>query len=273
MPRPISTLSQSSLQDYTDCPHRFELRVVKQLVYPAIETEPAIENEKHQQEGEYFHRLAQQYFMGIPPEQIEKFAGTENLQRWWQNFITGQHLKTLGDFSSIKPELPLSAPLGQFRLVAKYDLVAIGEEKVLIYDWKTYRKRPRSEWLSIRWQTRVYRALLAQAGPALLEHRPIAPEQIEMIYWFPDFPSAPAHFGYQSDQFKRDWGALERLADEISGASHFPKTEDVSKCAYCPYRSYCSRGVEAGKAEDNERDIEAEEFFDIRFEQIDEIEF
>lgn len=270
---PLTTLSQSSLQDYNDCPRRFELRYLQQLSYPAIETEPALENEKHQTEGEYFHRLVQQYFVGITAEQISKLANTDNLQRWWQNFIQSEGLTGLTGLHGLKSEITLSAPLGRFRLVAKYDLIAVDNEKISIYDWKTYRKRPKNEWLAIRWQTRVYRALLVQAGAQLNGGRPIQPGQIEMVYWFADFPNEPAMFPYQADQFKRDWDALEKLAGEIASASSFPKTDDVTKCSYCPYRSYCNRGIRAGEALDAELETEAEELFDINFEQIGEIEF
>jgi CRISPR/Cas system-associated exonuclease Cas4 (RecB family) len=270
MPEKLTTLSQSSLQDYYDCPRRFELRYLQRLSYPAIEAEPALENEKHQKEGEYFHRLVQQHLIGIPVEQVGKLANTENLQRWWSNFLDLRGLKDLGD---LYPEISLSAPLGSFRLVAKYDLIAVGQDKVTIYDWKTYRKRPKNEWLHVRWQTRVYRALLAQAGAQFNNGRPFAPEQIEMIYWFADFPNEPARFPYKADQYKRDWDALTKIADEIKSASGFPKTDEVSKCSYCPYRSFCNRGVRAGDAADAELETEAEELFDINFEQIGEIAF
>jgi CRISPR/Cas system-associated exonuclease Cas4 (RecB family) len=276
MPETLTTLSQSSLQDYQDCPRRFELRYLQRLAYPAIETEPALENEKHQREGEYFHRLAQQHLIGIPAEQVGRLANTENLQRWWGNF---QDFRSLGDFGNLYPEITLSAPLGKFRLVAKYDLIAIDGERAVIFDWKTYRKRPKNEWLHVRWQTRVYRALLTQAGAHLNGGKPFAPEQIEMVYWFADFPTEPAQFPYKADQFKRDWDALTKIAEEISHASTslttsgFPKTDEVSKCSYCPYRSYCNRGVRAGDAADAELETEAEELFDVNFEQIGEIAF
>ena len=281
MPEKLTTLSQSSLQDYHDCPRRFELRYLQRLSYPAIETEPALENEKHQQEGEYFHRLVQQHLIGIPAEQIAKLANTENLQRWWENYITAKDLSGLThralreDLTGLYVETTLSAPLGKFRLVAKYDLIAIGKDQVTVYDWKTYRKRPKNEWLHIRWQTRVYRALLVQAGAHLNGNKPFIPEQIEMIYWFADFPAEPARFIYKADQYKRDWDALTKLADEIASASRFafPKTDEVSKCSYCPYRSYCNRGIRAGDAADAELETEAEELFDINFEQIGEIAF
>jgi CRISPR/Cas system-associated exonuclease Cas4 (RecB family) len=282
MPDQLNTLSQSSLQDYHDCPRRFELRYLQRLAYPAIETEPALENEKHQQEGEYFHRLVQQHLIGIPAEQIGKLANTDNLQRWWENYLNAKELKDLRVLAQrsmgralggLHAEITLSAPLGKFRLIAKYDLIAVDNNKVTIYDWKTYRKRPKNEWLQVRWQTRVYRALLVQAGAHLNNGKSVEPEQIEMIYWFADFPTEPARFVYRADQYKRDWDALLKIVEEIKTASLFPLTDDVSKCNYCPYRSYCNRGVRAGDAADAELETEAEELFDINFEQIGEIAF
>jgi CRISPR/Cas system-associated exonuclease Cas4 (RecB family) len=269
----FTTLSQSSLQDYVDCARRFQLRYIDRLSYPAIESEPTLENEKHQQEGEYFHRLVQQYLIGIPAEQISKLANTPNLQRWWENFINSKDLLGLTDLTGLYPEYTLSAPLGNVRLLAKYDLIAIENNKATIYDWKTYRKRPRNEWLAARMQTRVYRALLIHAGAHLNNNTPFEPEQIEMVYWFSDFPNDPARFAYTSAQYKRDWDSLLKLAEEIKSASSYPLTDDRTKCLYCPYRSYCQRGVKAGDADQAEAETEAEELFDVNFEQIGEIEF
>ncbi len=273
MPIELTTLSQSSLQDYNDCPRRFELRYLHHLAYPAIETEPALENEMHQREGEQFHRLVHQYFTGIGSEQIGKLANSDNLERWWGNFTANKDLYRMRNLPGIRTEVTLSAPLNSFRLIAKYDLIASDGKKFYIYDWKTYRKRPKNEFLAIRLQTRVYRALLVQAGAFLNEDRPIAPEQLEMVYWFSDFPNEPARFPYATNQFKRDWDALTRFAEEIKSASDYPKTEDTNRCLYCPYRSYCNRGVRAGDALDSELETETEELFDINFEQIGEIEF
>jgi len=271
----LTTLSQSSLQDYVDCARRFQLRYVDRLSYPAIESEPTLENEKHQQEGEYFHRLVQQYLIGIPAEQISKLANTENLQRWWENFLNSENLTGLKDLSGLYTEATLSAPLGNFRLLAKYDLIAVDNNKVTIYDWKTYRKRPRNEFLKARMQTRVYSALLVHAGAHLNNNKPFTPEQIEMVYWFSDFPNEPARFEYTSAQYKRDWDLLLKLSDEIKSASSYPLTEDRTKCLYCPYRSYCERGVRAGDVDqaDPSGEMEAEELFDVNFEQIGEIAF
>ena len=154
-------------------------------------------------------------------------------------------------------ELTLTAPIGTHRLLAKYDLVAmLPGRKAIIIDWKTYHKRPKDEWMAIHMQTRVYRALLVQAGSYLNGAAPIPPEQVEMVYWYADFPSEPAHFRYNSAQFKRDWDGLTSLINEIGNHRHFPLTEDEKKCAYCPYRSYCNRGGKAGTLDKSEAGME-----------------
>ena len=271
-PFQLNILSQSSLQDYKDCPKRFKLRYLDRLSYPAAETEPALENEKHQREGEYFHRLIQQHLIGIPAEQVARFANSPDLQRWWENYrsFSQAHLSNL---TQCLPEMTLSAPLGGYRLLAKYDLIAVQDGRVTIYDWKTYRKRPRKEWLASRMQTSVYRALLVQAGAHLNNGVPFEPEQIEMVYWFADFPDEPAHFPYTSQKFKQDWDGLLKLSGELATVSSYPLTEDRQRCLFCTYRSYCERGIQAGDLEQAEAEMEGEELFDVDFEQIGEIAF
>lgn len=270
MTKPFS-FSQSSLQDYADCPRRFRLRYIDQLSWPAVESEPVVENERRQQEGQLFHRLVQQHLLGLPADKVARLANTPNLERWWENYLAAD----LGIYGDTKfTELTLSAPLGEHRLLAKYDLVAIEPGgKALIIDWKTYAKRPRDEWMSARWQTRVYRALLARAGSHLNGGKPFAAEQIEMLYWYADFPSEPARFNYTSAQFKRDWPAIEKAAGEISSAKDFRMTEDEKMCRFCVYRSYCDRGTQAGAMDEAETEMESEAAFDVNFEQVGEIEF
>ena len=120
-------------------------------------------------------------------------------------------------------ELTLTAPVGSHRLLAKYDLVAmLPGRKAIIFDWKTYHKRPKDEWMAARMQTRVYRALLVQAGAYLNGGAPIQPEQVEMVYWYADFPSEPTRFPYNAAQYKRDWDALTGLINEIGNHPSFP---------------------------------------------------
>jgi len=115
--------------------------------------------------------------------------------------------------------------------------------------------------------------LLVNAGAHLNNGKPFEPEQIEMVYWFADFPNEPARFPYTAVQYKRDWDTFTKLVDEITNASSYPLTDDRQKCAYCTYRSYCERGIRDGDMDQAEAEMESEELFDVNFEQIGEIAF
>jgi CRISPR/Cas system-associated exonuclease Cas4 (RecB family) len=267
---PAFTFSQSSLQDYLDCPRRFQLRYIEKLAWPAIETEPVLENERRLQEGQTYHRMLQQHLAGLSVEKLSRTASTPDLNRWWTNYL-GYDFKISG--AALFPEISLAAPVGKHRLLAKYDLVALlPGQKAVIFDWKTSHKRPRDEQMAARMQTRVYRSLLVQAGASLNGGAPLLPEQVEMVYWYAEFPSEPSRFPFQPAQFQRDREALAGLIAEIDRQRIFPMTDEDRKCAYCPYRSYCNRGEKAGTSEELELESEATEW-ELNFEQIAEIEF
>ncbi len=261
---PTFAFSQSSLQDYVDCPRRFELRFIEHLNYPAVEAEPALENERRRQAGEDFHRLTQQNLLGIPAEKVGRLANSTDLERWWQNWLAFSAGQEFSSAALVAPELTLSAPLAGFRLLAKFDLLLVRAGRATIFDWKTTRKRPKNADLAARMQTRVYRAVLAQApaagraqaGTHFNGGLPFAPEAIEMIYWFADFPQEPAWLAYSAAQYQRDRADLERLIQTIAAtpAGEFPLTDDERQCKYCIYRSYCDRGARAGEADEQEFD-------------------
>src|SRR5690348_6323085 len=103
------TFSQSSLQDYTDCARRFQLRYIERLQWPAIETAPILENERRQIEGQQFHRIVQQSLIGLPAEKLTRMANSPDLSRWWHNFLTqGPQLAGF----DLHTEAALSAPVG-----------------------------------------------------------------------------------------------------------------------------------------------------------------
>ena len=267
----LTQLSQSSLQDYVDCPRRFQLRFIDRLNYPSEESEPALEYERHLREGEEFHRMVHRHLIGLMPEQLEKHAESETMRRWWENYVSGTGLETIRKAQSLYPENQLSVPIESIRLVAKYDLISLDRDgRFIIFDWKTYRKRPRNELMATRLQTRVYRALLTKAGAYLQGGQPIKTDQIEMVYWYANFPSDPAHFPYSESQFERDWSYLVGLVREIIAAVNFPLTNDQSRCSFCPYRSLCNRGVKAGNVDELEKELD---LADISLENTEEIEF
>ena len=272
--------SQASLQDYVDCPRRFQLRYVERVAWPAPEAEPTLENERYLQQGAAFHRLVHQHTLDLPPERLSSTVTDDDLRRWWRNYLK-RGLANLPD--ARHPEVLLSAPVSDYRLVAKYDLVAVDPgrrppaPRAVIVDWKTSRKRSRRKWLTQRLQTRIYPYLLVRAGAYLNDGQPLEPEQIEMIYWFANFPDNPERFIYDAAQFRADEVYLSSLIGEIAGLGEedWPLTPQERHCRYCPYRSLCQRGVRAGSFDEIEEIPERDDDFDITLdlEQIAEIEY
>jgi CRISPR/Cas system-associated exonuclease Cas4 (RecB family) len=266
------SFSQGSLQDYVDCRRRFQLRYLLKVAWPALEAEPAYENESAMQQGALFHRLIQQHLLGIPAERLTLLAKGPDLSRWWQNYLGFKYPSA----TALYPEATLSMPLMGCRLVAKYDLILVGSEgRVTIYDWKTSRKRPKRAWLLERLQTRVYPCLLAQAGAHLNQGIQVAPEQIDMIYWFAEAPNEPETIRYSADQYAKDETYLKSLIAEINGLSPeaFTLTPNVERCRFCTYRSLCDRGVEAGNLAELDTELEPVAEAEFDFDQIAEIAF
>ncbi|MCC6801709.1 MAG: PD-(D/E)XK nuclease family protein [Anaerolineae bacterium] len=236
--------SASSLQDFVDCPRRFYLRCVRQLVYPAAEAEPLRPFEQHVERAVRFHHLIHQHQIGIPVDALEAMLPDEIVAQWWKDY----RAHAPADLPEKRlPEITLSAPLGDRRIVARYDLLAIGERAVIV-DWKTALVRPERRTLERRLQTRVYPYLLAQAGAHLNGGTPIDPAKISLIYWFAEFPQQPEVFTYSAEQYERDGAYLEALAADIArrGEDDFPLTDDTDFCRYCAYRSLNGRGAAAG---------------------------
>ena len=265
------SFSQSSLQDYANCPRLFQLRYIERMAWPAIDVEPVLENERRKLAGGQFHRMVQQHLIGLPVEKLEPLPDTPELRRWWDNYLAASAEITGGN--SRRVEQVLTAPVGGYHLLAKYDLLVFESAgKVTIYDWKTSRKRLREEWLAARFQTRVYRALLVQAGAWLNGGQPIDPDRVEMVYWFAEQPHEPVCLPYSTDQYQRDWEALSAMIQEICNHRYFPASEPGQDCGYCRYRSYCNRGEKAGVSEDLEADQDDATDFYLDLDGIAEIE-
>lgn len=267
--------SQNNLQDYVDCPRRFELRYLEKLAWPAIRSEPILAVERHMLLGERFHRMIQQHQSGLPAELVGVTASEPELIDWWQAYLSAAP-DPLPERRLV--EHTLSAPLGNYRLVAKYDLLAIAPgERAMIVDWKTSLRKPKRALLSRRIQTRLYPFLLVEAGKSLNNGAPFKPEQIELIYWFTADPRNPERFPYSTDQFDQDRKFLQGLIADAVNASetNFPLTSNLLMCRYCNYRSLCDRGESAAEMEDDAADEDGSESsgFDLDFEQINEIVF
>jgi CRISPR/Cas system-associated exonuclease Cas4 (RecB family) len=274
--KPDFSFSQGSLSDFQECRRRFQYRYLQGVTWPALEVEPALENEQRLQRGARFHQLIRQHLLGVPTDRLTAAAaGDDEMAVWWGNYLAGAPATLEGTHY---PEIGLVGRAGAHRLVARYDLVVVeAGGPVTIFDWKTNRKRPRKSDVSRRLQTRVYPYLLVQAGAHLNQGEKILPEQVTMVYWYAAHPAKPHRFPYSQTQYEKDGKYLAGLVDEIDGMEEdeFPLTEDLERCKFCVYRSLCDRGIQAGTLIPTETGdgFEAEAEFEIDFDQIAEIEF
>mgnify|MGYP001034766081 FL=1 len=283
-------ISQSSLQDFVDCKRRFQLRYITRLAWPAVEAEPVAEHERYLRLGSEFHYLIHQHHSGLPLERLSatipsiQGAVGDELSTWWENYLASPYQsyridETQPDIppteARIYTEFSLSIPIQDFRLIAKYDMLLIlPSGQATIIDWKTSHQRPQRRWLQTRLQTRIYPYVLSMAGQSLHNVFQIQPEQIEMCYWFANFPDNPECFQYSSELSMIDRSYLHGLIEQIvrHGDEDFSQTHNEMHCRYCAYRSLCNRGVTAGSLEDNESD-ERNGGIEFDFDHIEEIDY
>jgi hypothetical protein len=269
MPLPTNfRFSQASLADYLDCARRFQLRYLLEQAWPAVESEPLLERERLAELGRRFHRLIQQHVEGLSAEILTESVGEPELSRWWQSYLDSLST-TLSDLpQKQRAEVALSIPIGSYRLIAHFDLIASDDGRAVIVDWKTEHRQPTRDQLLQRVQTRVYRYVLAAA-----QQRP--PGTVSMIYWFAQYPDRPVALPYDAAQHADDHRFLSDLMAEIEQRTMQPggwdKTPNERKCAYCVYRSLCDRGVHAGISDPDEEDFDLAARINI--EQIDAIEY
>jgi hypothetical protein len=271
--------SQTSLQDFVDCRRRFYLRYIQKVRWPAVQSEPVLENERFIAEGSALHESIHQDLLGIPEGKIGSIKYSPRFELWWSHFLDYKNTDfTLTNPQIIRlPEFTLIGTIAGYKLVAKYDLLAINPgEKATIYDWKTAQKKPRRTWLLKRMQSLIYPVILMKSGQHLLPAG-INPENISMVYWFANHRGQHEVIEYSTHAFEQDSLVIEdmiRLIDRLAqGAAedNFPMTEDKRKCAFCSYRSLCNTGIQAGRSEEIDEVYLEELEFD--FEQINEVPF
>jgi hypothetical protein len=268
--------NQASLQDFLECPRRFELSVLEKAKWPSPPSSPLSKYEELTEIGTQFHHLCQQFFTGIDPDLISYTITNQTILQLWQSFQPFG--SSLLPFSRYYEQI-LRIPFGDDFLVAKFDLIIQKpDEGFLIFDWKTSQSKPSRSTLAKRVQTSLYPYLFSQVGEQLFTSDSIHPSEIKMIYWYPLSEDPEEIFPYSEDQHQEISQQLSDLQSQlhslISSGKQFPLTDDQSRCKYCRFRSYCERGFEtyplpAGAEIENE-DL-SRTHFDL--DQIKEIEY
>ena len=272
--------SQGSLQDYNDCPRRFQLRHVLSQPWPAVESQPQLEFERFQELGQQFHRLLHRHASGIATERLTAGIDAFELRQWWQAYLNAPPpglphplAESAANGWTIAAEEMLSTTLAGHQLRARYDLIALQKDgPALIVDWKTSQQPATRDRLAQRMQSWVYPFVLVEAG-ADLGVGPVEPERVRMIYWFANQPQLPVTLTYSAAQHEAHRRYLTALMEEIVNRreAEWPLTSDERRCRFCTYRSLCDRGVEAGNWATFDDDLEPD--LDFTLADVEEIAF
>ena len=270
---PGHLFSQHSLNTFLRCPRRFLLKYVDRQPWPMPEDEEPEKYQKSLERGRIFHQWLARRQLGIDMEPIVSACPDVELRGWWRA-AQGFALDELP--SAIREaELAIAVPLGDYRLYARFDYVAIdpGEDAAIV-DWKTLVTVPSDRRLRQRIQTRVYLYTLVAAGSVLTGGVPIEPENARMIYWFANYPTQTATVPYSRQAFQRDARDLESLVMDIvqRRREDMHMTDDRRECTRCNYRSLCRRTgiVESGEEKDwLDEDLD----FDLELEDVPELDY
>jgi RecB family exonuclease len=250
---PAFVFSSTNLQDFADCPRRFQLRYLLAQAYPAPVAEPLTLVDRSLERGDRFHRLMERYWRGVAvPEQIDPLIAD-----LWQAFLENPPQDIPQTFR--RPEFSVSvkpAWAHGARLIAKYDLLAYDPEgEALIVDWKTSR-RPSRAVLERHIQTVLYPLLLVEASPRLFG-APLPPERVRLLYWFGAEGGATELFVYNSGRYAADQERISALLARLNAleVDEFPLTAELRHCRHCQYRALCERESVAGTFEPEDTDI------------------
>lgn len=242
------TFSYAKLSTFLICQRRFQLRCRQRLPWPAPPLDGRAEQARTR--GEQFHRLLQRHFLQLPVD--EQAIEDADLRRWWRLFQNSGLALPDGRFL---PEISLTVPIGDHFLSGRFDLLIAGKNSkgipyTHIFDWKTGKALTEAQ-LRQEWQTRLYLAILAEGGEALLEGHAPPPNQVAITYWYVTDPGAPRTIRYSQAQHAQNWTEIQALVAQIEQqlvTGKWPLTDDWSHCRRCAYQVYCGRQA-AGREE------------------------
>ena len=231
----MEMITQTQISAYERCKRFYFLKYVRRLVWPV-----ELSDRQQVRQGEAFHLLIRQLLMGFSRESLLVPADSENLSRWLEVFLSN---KPLGKPDMIFPEREVTMNFADVLWLGKFDALAVYDEQIRIFDWKTSGRKPEEAHYLSAPQTRLYRFLAKTCAPRLLgaSHHGIPAENIEMVYWFPEYPENTISLAYSEEQYERDMTWLRTRAREMSSQNEadYPQTEKIRVCSSCSYRTHC----------------------------------
>ena len=245
-------ISQSQIVSYNKCNRYYYLKNIEHKKWPSSYKSSAALSL-----GTLFHGVIHRHIMGIPDNILLEFCGDDKVRGWFETFLEADPLR---DYEFLYPEQEVSAIFYDILWEGKYDVLALKNEKITIFDWKTTKKEGKLQDYILTPQTKLYRLLAITAAQQITKRKNIEATDVEMIYWFPEHPDKPIVIPYTTVEYEQDltWLKTQSALLRSENIEDYKKTSDIEKCVSCPYCTYCHPNANIQEIEDNDYESECD---------------
>ena len=244
-------ISQSQIQNFQDCHWKYYLAHVQRLAWPTP-VSPAFQKiDENLQLGKAFHLYVHRYIQGILP--APHTSPDPAITKWIENFIA---FNPLPENAVIYSEKEITVMSDDFIWLGEFDALTIQENTLKIFDWKTTTNPGKEKTLRASPQTRLYLYLLFENRYRFTANKEMKAENLEILYWYPNFPATPVRIQYSQEQVHADEAYLRQMAVSMLSdkPEDYPQTTDEKKCARCRFQTFCHRGTDLQDIDTDEID-------------------
>ncbi|WP_028854930.1 PD-(D/E)XK nuclease family protein [Psychrilyobacter atlanticus] len=219
--------SQNSLGTFQRCPKMFEYIYIDGISGRGVDPEL----KKSIERGTDFHILAERYFNGMK----DYFYIRDEQLLEWMDVLEKRYPEKV----DCKSEVEIRQDKDEIRLMAKYDLLIIEDDKIKIVDFKTNKNPYNVGVMEESIQTKVYMFLLGENFKKIFPKKKI--NDISMEYFQLNYPGNKIFIEYNEKKHEKNKKILKELIGEIkkNKKNFFIKNNET--CEKCGFESFCKK--------------------------------
>ncbi len=219
--------SQNSLGIFKRCPKMFEYIYIDGISGKGIDPEL----KKNIERGTNFHILAERYFNGMK----DFFYIKDDQLLEWMAVLEEKYSEDI----DCRSEFEIRQDKDEIRLMAKYDLVVIENDKIKIVDFKTNKNPYNLKVMEDNIQTKVYMYLLGENLKKFFPKMKI--EDISMEYFQLNYPENEIFIKYNEKKHEKNKKILGKIIDEIKNNNKNFFIKNNETCEKCGFESFCQK--------------------------------
>ncbi|MCS5422530.1 MULTISPECIES: PD-(D/E)XK nuclease family protein [Psychrilyobacter] len=221
--------SQNSLGIFERCPKMFEYIYIDGISGKGIDPEL----KKSVERGTNFHILAERYFNGM-----KDFFYIEDEQLLeWMAVLEEKYPEDI----DCRSEFEIRQDKDEIKLMAKYDLLIIEDNKIKIVDFKTNKNPYNVGVVEENIQTKVYMFLLGENLKKIFPKMKI--EDISMEYFQLNYPKNKIFIEYNEKKHEKNKKIFKKKIGEIKKNKNFFASKNDETCLKCGFESFCKKKI------------------------------